>query len=173
MLSNTLRNRPILSLRAGGQIAIAHEPVIDPNNLKILGWWCTAQHLPGDCVLLAEDVRESLPQGLAVDDESAISAPKDLVRHQEILNIKFQLLEKIVKTKHHKLGKVSDFTYDESMFVQKLYVARPLVKLFSNEDTLLIDRRQILEVTDTYILVDEADARVGAAIPAGAAVSSN
>lgn len=173
MLSNTLRNRPVLSLRAGGQIAVANDPVIDPNSLKILGWWCTTQHLPGEGVLLSEDVRESLPQGLAVDDESAISTPKDLVRHQEILNIKFQLLEKVVKTKRHKLGKVSDFTYDESMFVQKLYVAKPLVKLFSNEDTLLVDRRQILEVTDTYILVDDADAHVGAAVPAGVAVSSN
>ncbi len=159
MLSNTLRNKPILSLRSGGAIATAVDVVIDPNNLKIIGWWCSSPQYPGDSVLLADDVREMLPNGLAVDDESAISATADLVRHREILQIKFSLIGKLVKTKHHKLGKVSDFTYDEGMFVQKLYVTKPLTKVFATEDTLLISRSQILEVTDSYILVDEADSR--------------
>ncbi len=159
MLSNTLRNRPVLSLRSGGPIATAIDAVIDPNNLKIIGWWCNSPQHPGDTVLLADDVREVMPKGLAVDDESAISAVADLVRHKEILQIKFTLIGKLVKTKRHKLGKVSDFTYDEGMFVQKIYVTKPLTKVFAAEDTLIIDRRQILEVTDDYILVDEADSR--------------
>jgi hypothetical protein len=48
------------------------------------------------------------------------------------------------------------------MFVQKLYVARPLHKVFTTEDTLIIDRQQILEVNDKYILVKDTE------IPAGA-----
>jgi len=40
-------------------------------------------------------------------------------------------------------------------------VARNLVKVFSSVDTLLIDRVQILEVTDHYILVRDSDVRVG------------
>ncbi len=174
MLSSTLHNRPVLSLRSGRQIAVAQKPVIDPNNLKILGWWCVGAHSPGELVLLVEDVRESMPQGLAVNDESAILPPGDLVRHQEVLKIRFQLLDKIVKSKRHRLGRVSDFTYDESMFVQKIYVAKPLTKVFSGEDTLIIDRVQILEVTDSYILVDEADTRLGAKATAaiGATIQS-
>lgn len=170
MLSDTLRNRPILSLRTGGPIATAVEPVIDPNNLKIIGWWCDSPRYTEEHVLLADDVREIMPSGLAVDDESAISSPKDLVRHKEILQIKFILTGKLVKTKHHKLGKVTDFTYDDSMFIQKLYVAKPLTKVFSAEDTLLVSRSQILEVTDTYILVDQADNResASATVPVGA-----
>jgi hypothetical protein len=164
-----------MSLRSGGQIATAQEPILNPHNLKIVGWWCSSNLIPGRTVLLADDVREVMPQGLAVNDESAISAPGDLVRHQDILNIRFELIDKLVKTKSHKLGKVSDFTYDDSMFVQKLYVSRSLVKLFSSEDTLIIDRVQILEITDKYILVDEADAKVGAenSVPAGAAIASS
>ncbi len=173
MLSNTLRNRPVLSLRSGGPIATAVDVVIDPNNLKIIGWWCAAPGHPGDAVLLADDVREVMPTGLAVDDESAISAVADLVRHKEILQIKFTLLGKLVKTKRHKIGKVSDFTYDEGMFIQKIYVTKPLTKVFAAEDTLLIARSQILEVTDTYILVDEADARVTESSSVAAAAIAN
>jgi hypothetical protein len=89
-----------------------------------------------------------------------LSLPDDLVRHREILDIRFKLIGKTVKTKRRKLGKVSDFSYDEeSLFVQKLYVTRSIIKVFTNDDTLLIDRQQIIEVTDQYIMVDEAEAK--------------
>ncbi len=158
MLSKSLLNQPIMSLRTGGQIALASEPIINPHNLKILGWWCKA---PGGqrLVLLAEDVREMMNNGLAVNDEEDLTAPADLVRHSEILNTNFTLMDKIVKTKRQKLGKVSDFSYNEGLFVQKLYVARPLHKVFTTEDTLIIDRTQILEVTDHYILVRDTEIR--------------
>jgi sporulation protein YlmC with PRC-barrel domain len=163
MLSNTLHNRPIMSLRSGAQIGVAVQPIINPHNLKILGWWCSSNAQPGDLVLLSDDIRENMPTGLAINDETDLCAPSDLVRHKDILQIHFQLIDKTVKTKSSKLGKVSDFSYDDSMFVQKLYVEKPLVKVFSANDTLLIDRNQILEVTDDYILVDEADSKVSRA----------
>lgn len=161
MLSKSLINRPVMSLRTGGEIALAVSPIINPHNLKVMGWWCKS---PGGQqeVLLAEDVREVMPNGLAVNDEGALSAPDDLVRHKEVLDINFELMDKQVKTKRHKLGKVSDYSYNEGMLVQKLYVARPLRKVFTNEDTLLIDRTQIVEVTDHYILVRDAEVKAGA-----------
>ena len=171
MLSSTLRNRPVMSLRTGGQIAVAIEPVINPHNLKILGWWCAE---PGGqrAVLLSEDVRESMPNGLAVNNEDALSEPADLVRHKEILEINFELIDKLVRTKRQKLGKVNDFSYNDGMFVQKLYVARPLRKVFTSDDTLIIDREQILEVTDKYILVRDTEITATADEMAGAAASA-
>ncbi len=160
-MSKSLYNRPVMSLRLGTPIAIAVEPIINPHNLKILGWWCKTPGATKQHVLLAEDVREVMPQGLAINDDDALSHSDDLVRHNEILSIHFQLLDKIVKTKRHKLGKISDFAYDsEAMLVQKLYVARPLTKLLASEDTLIVDRNQIIEVTDRYILVHDADVKV-------------
>lgn len=169
MLSKSLVNRPVMSLRSGGQIAIAEQPVINPHNLKILGWWCKA---PGgrQLVLLAEDVREIMANGLAVNDEDDLSVPEDLVRHSDILNVHFDLMEKPVKTKRQKLGKVSDYSYNEGMFIQKLYVARPLHKVFTTEDTLIIDRNQIIEVTDHYILVRDTEIKAGAEEMAAAPV---
>lgn len=150
-LSKSLFSLPVLSLRSGGPMAIAEEPIINPHNLKIVGWRCTV----GDKeqVLLIEDVREIIPEGIAVNDDADLSSPEDLVRHKEILDIRFELINKPVRTKRQKLGKVSDFSYNDGYFVQKLYVARPLHKVFSSDDTLIIDRNQIIEVTDHYILV--------------------
>jgi hypothetical protein len=174
MLSKNLLNQPVISLRTGGRIATALEPVINPHNLKILGWWCSGPS-GRRLVLLADDVRQVLPTGLAVNDEPDLSAPEDLIRHGEILNTHFQLMDKPVKTKRQKLGKVSDYSYNDGMFVQKLYVARPLHKVFASDDTLIIDRTQILEVTDHFILVRDTEVRATAEelAAAGAAVPSS
>ena len=124
--------------------------------------------------MLTENIREMAPDGLMVDDETSLSSPAELARHREILDIKFQLPDKLVKTKRQKLGKVSDYTFDESMFVQKLYVTRSLTKIFSSEDTLIIDRDQILEVTDHHILVEDTDVKATeeVTVPAGAPAAS-
>ena len=158
-MSGSLQNQQVLSLRLGGPIAIAQRPIINPHNLKIIGWWCQAPAAGEPLVLLTDNIREVTPAGLAVNDEDALSAPDDLVRQKEILELEFQLIDKLVKTKRQKLGKVSDYSYNDGLFVQKLYVARSLVKVFTNEDTLIIDRAQILEVTDSYILVRDSDVK--------------
>jgi hypothetical protein len=168
MLSKNLFRIPVISLRLGGAVATANEPIINPHNLKILGWWCATPGSKVELVLLAEDVREVMENGLAINDEDALCEPADLVRHKDILQIHFSLLDKAVKTKRQKLGKVSDFSYNEGLFVQKLYVDRSLIKVFASEDTLVIDRTQIVEVTDKYILVQDADVKAGAEEMAGA-----
>lgn len=160
MLSSKLSNMPVMSLRVGGQIAQAGQPIINPHNLKILGWYCQVnKKSKTPHVLLTESVREYSDRGIIVDDEESLTEPKDLVRHKDIIALNFQLIDKPVKTKHRKLGKVSDFSCNEGMYVQKLYVAKPLVNLFSNDSTLIIDRTQIIEVTDHYIVVKEAEVK--------------
>jgi hypothetical protein len=156
-MSGSLFNTPIVSLRIGRPIGVAIEPIINPHNLKILGWWCKESGNGGKYVLLAEEVRENNSSGLAVNDEDVLSPPEDLVRHKETLDSNFQLIEKLVRTKRQKIGKVHDFSYNDGMFVQKLYVARPLMKVFASEDTVIIDRTQILEVTDHHILVRDTE----------------
>jgi len=155
-----------MSLRTGSQIGLAETPIINPHNLKILGWWCNTPD--GRQVLLAEELRQSVPEGLAVNDEAALSDPADLVRHQEVLDINFELMDKPVRTKRQRLGRVSDYSYNDGMFIQKLYVARPLRKVFSAEDTLIIDREQIIEVTDKYILVRDTEVKATSEELAGA-----
>lgn len=169
-LSASLKNLQVISLRAGGSVALATEPIINPHNLKIIGWWCAIPSDSSQKVLLAKDVREVLPKGLAINDEEDISEVEDLVRQKEVLEINYQLPGKLVKTKRHKLGKVSDYSYNDGMFVQKLYVERPLTKVFTSEETLIIDRSQVLEVTDNHILVKDTELKAGEGELAGAAL---
>jgi len=166
-LSSTLLNVPVMSLRLGAQIGTAMEPIINPHNLKILGWWCKAHNEAEELVLLSEDVRQIVSEGLVVNDVDALASAEDLARHKDILDIHFELIGKSVRTKDQRLGKVEDYSYNDGMFVQKLYIARPLVNLL-NQSTLIIDRTQILEVTDHYILVKGTEIPDGAEELAGA-----
>ncbi len=159
-LSSNLKSLSVVSLRTGGSVALASSAIINPHNLKIVGWWCRAPGISDPLVLLNEDVRSENAKGLTIDDEEDLTAANDLVRHKDILEINYDLIGKTVKTKHTKVGKVSDFSYNDGMFVQKLYVERPIHKVFTTEDTVLIDRNQILEVTDHYILVRDVDVKV-------------
>lgn len=156
-MSKSLFNLPVVSLRLGGQIAVADAPIINPHNLKIIGWWCASPDSKKSLVLLADEIRDIMPTGIAINDDDSLCEPEDLVRHHEILEINFQLIDKPVRTKRQRVGKVSDYSYNEGLFVQKLYVDRPIIKVFTTEDTVIIDRRQILEVTDRHILVRDTE----------------
>jgi hypothetical protein len=158
-LSASLRNLNVISLSVGGTVAIAHEPIINPHNLKIIGWWCKAPSSSKPLVLLQDDVREMQSTGLAINDEDELVDPQDLVRHKDVLEVNFELIGKLVKTKRKKLGKVGEYSYNDGWFVQKLYVERPITKVFTTEDTLIIDRTQILEVTNEYILVKDTEVK--------------
>lgn len=158
ILSSKLRNLAVLSLRTGGKIAVARVPLINPNNLQILGWWCESPHYKEPVVLLNDDVREMSPRGLIVDDNDALVEKQELVKLKNILDIAYDVMEKPVKTKHHRLGKVSDYSVNDGMFIQKLYVSKPLINIFTSDSALLVDRSQVLEVTDHYILIKDTEA---------------
>lgn len=155
-------NRPILSLRTGTQVATALTPIINPNNLKIEGFLAKGSARK-QFVLVTQDVREVMPQGLVVNDEDVLTDPNELVRLKETISLGFELLSKqVVTTAGHKLGKVNDYaTETDSMYIKKLYVSQPIYKNFSGGN-LGIDRTQIVEITDKKIVVSELDAKVPA-----------
>lgn len=164
LLSKELFKRQVLSLSTGSAVAIAEKPIIDPNNLKITGWWCKAHNGRDLKILLTEDVREILPSGLAINDETELSDPGELIRHQSIIELDFKLMTKQVKTKRHRLGKVSDYSFNEGYFIQKLYVEQSLVRAIGS-DTLMIDRSQIIEITDLWILVNDIESKSSSRFP--------
>jgi len=161
-LSAMIINRPVMSLRTGTEIATALVPIINPNNLKIEGFYCKVGRRDHP-ILISQDIRDFLPQGIAVNDEDALSDSRDLIRLKEIVDLNFELLGKHVETADgQKLGKVSDYATEvSSMFIKKLYVSQPLLKNFSG-GTLGIDRTQIVEITDKKIVVNDLGAKVPA-----------
>ncbi len=155
-LSESILNRPVMSLRTGQQIATANEPIINPNNLKIEGFYCTDRFNKQDLVLLYQDIRDIIPQGFVVDDHDVLTPPAELVRLKETMKIGFKLIGKPVVTvsKHH-VGKVSDFATEmETLYIQKIYVSQSIFKNFSGGN-LGIERNQINEITDKKIIVND------------------
>jgi uncharacterized protein YrrD len=155
-LSESLVNRPVMSLRTGQQVAMAVEPIINPNNLKIEGFYCTDRFSKGELVLLYQDIRDIISQGFVIDDHDVLTPPDELVRLKEVMETGFTLIGKSVETVNRQhIGKVSDYATElETMYVQKIYVSQSLFKNLAGGN-LGIERNQINEITDRKIIINE------------------
>lgn len=167
-LSDSLVGRPVMSLRTGQAVATTVAPIINPNNLKIEGFYCEDRFdRKKELVLLYQDIRDIISQGFVINDHDVLAEPGELVRLQKIIELDFRLLDKpVVTLTKQRLGKVSDYATEiETMYIQKLYVTQSMFKNFAGGN-LGIDRSQINEITDTKIIVN--DPLKAGAVPSGA-----
>lgn len=155
-LSGALLNKPVLSLRTGGAVAWVTEAIINPHNLKVEGFYCNDSVDGHRLVLLYQDIREVSRRGFIVDDHDVLVDPEELVRLQDIMQLRFQLPKKPVETtSKEKVGKVNDYAVETTtMYVQKLYVSRSLWKSLTG-GSLSIDRSQIVEITNKRIVIND------------------
>lgn len=169
-LSKTLLDQPVMSLRTGSPIATAVAPIINPDNLKIEGFYCIDRFSNAELVLLYQDIRDVLPQGLVVDDHDNLSEPDELIRLKDVLAMRFELVGKPIETvSKEKVGKVSDYAIETTtMYIQKLYASQSLLKSFTG-GSLSIDRTQIQEITDKRIIINDLLKNVPAPMTAGLA----
>jgi sporulation protein YlmC with PRC-barrel domain len=165
-LSNNYTDRSILSLRTGGVIGVATAPIINPNNLKIEGWYAQNHFEKGLYILPAREIRDFIAKGLVVNDHDSLTHPDDMVRLKETIDTQFDLIGKSVITEgKKKLGKVADYAVDESSYyIQKLYVNPTILKGLTSEQ-FLIDRSQIIEITNKNIVVMDATVPSKSAVP--------
>jgi uncharacterized protein YrrD len=167
-LSNAILNRPVMSLRTGTQVGLATTPIINPNNLKIEGFYCQdGGHRGHQLVLVAQDVRDILPQGIVVNDYDVLMEPDDLVRLRDVLTWRFELIGKQVVTDNKKkIGKVEDYALElESLYIQKLYVSQSIFKNFAGGN-LGVDRNQIIEITEKQIVIHDPLQKIPARVNA-------
>lgn len=145
-----------MSLRTGQAIATTTQAIINPDNLKIEGFYCTDRFDKSTLVLLYQDIRDVVAQGIVVNDHDALTDPKDLVRLKHIFEIDYEVIGKrVVSTSGTRLGKVSDYAVEaETMYIQKLYVSRSILKDFAGGG-LGIARDQVQEMTDKKIIVSD------------------
>ncbi len=154
VLMKALENKPVASVQSGHRVATTGEMIIDPRNLKIFAFHVSTPQRQ-DLVLHTEDIRGVTPQGLIIDDNDQLMNPdEDLVRLKKVTDINFKLIDKPVYTENKKkLGKVADFvTETEGFMIMKLHVNRSMAKSFGTSQ-LIIDRSQIIQVTDDKIIV--------------------
>ncbi len=169
-LSASLLNKSVLSLRTGTDIATVLAPIINPDSLKIEGFYCEDKYdKKKELVLLAQDIREVLAKGYVVNDHDVLVEADDLVRLQKIIKLNFVLIGKqVVTLSKDKVGKVSDYAADtSSMYIQKIYVSQSILKSFTGGN-LSIDRSQINEITPKQIIINELLSKARVPSPAAA-----
>jgi len=156
VLSGSLLNKQVMSLRTGTPVGTVTATIFNPNNLKVEGFYVEDRFHKDRLVLLYQDIRETMPQGFVVDDHDVLVEPTELVRLKEVLELNFQLIGKQVETlSKEKVGKVSDYAVEtETMYVQKLYVSQNILKSFTG-GSLSIDRTQINEITPRRIIIND------------------
>lgn len=145
------------------------EPIINPDNLKIEGFYCEDRFSKGRLVLLWQDIREVLRQGYVVDDHDVLTDPSELVRLQNVLELKFTLVGKeVVTVDRQKVGKVSDYAAETTtMLIQKIYVSQSILKSLTG-GSLSIDRSQVHEITPKRVIINELAKKAPATAPATA-----
>lgn len=169
-LSASLLNKSVLSLRTSSPVAHIVGPIINPDKLKIEGFYCQDNIDKKQLVLLCQDIRDILPQGYVINDHDVLVEPHELVRLKPIMEINFQLIGKsVVTVSKEKVGKVGDYaTETQTMYIQKIYASQPIMKSLTG-GSLSIDRSQIHEITPKRIIINDLLENAPAAAPAAAA----
>lgn len=155
MLIERLMVMPVVSLQTGAPLADIDGPIIDPRQLHIVAFYCRGPRLAETpAVLHTDDIREVSNLGLLVDGAENIMSPSDLVRLQEIMSMHFSLEDKqVVDDTGRKVGKVASFVVETNTFyVVKLNIRPSLLQGFNTAERV-IDRTQIVEITDDKIVV--------------------
>lgn len=155
-LNESVKGLPVLSLRTGQPVGYLDEPIINPNNLFIEGWYVSDSRSGEKLILLAQDVREVIAKGFIVDDYEVLSDPEELVRLKDIIKLKFSLPGlKVVSESKTNYGKVNDFAFETaSFYIKKIYAGKPVLRSLSGGN-LSIDRTQIIEITNRRIIIED------------------
>jgi sporulation protein YlmC with PRC-barrel domain len=168
VVGSNLIDKPVLSLHIGGEVARLSRAIVDPDNLKIIGYEVNGPLIRGEVgnVLLIEDVRELAPSGLIVDSIDDFVHRSDVIKIDQIMSLNFNLVGLKVETKSgQKIGKISDYTLDTGSFmVYQLVVKRPAMKALIDPE-LTINRSQIVEINDHKVIIknDKEEVKVPAA----------
>jgi sporulation protein YlmC with PRC-barrel domain len=116
---------------------------------------------------LPQDIRQLAPQGILVDSEEALAELGDIVRVAPLAEQNWSPIGiKVVTDMGRSVGKVETYTIAPDQFVvQKLHVRRPVWQSLTGA-SVIIDRNQVVDVTDNQIVVRDTELIAGAVAPA-------
>ncbi len=150
----------VLSMQTGGPIGRVVEPIIDPDNLKIIAFHLAGSLIPRDGanILDTSSIRDHFKNCFVVDDIDELVAPSDVVKIAKILELNFDLIGLKVETKKgSKLGKIIDYTINlDDLTIQQIIVKRPTLKSLIDPE-LTIHRKEIVEITDYKVIIKDEE----------------
>lgn len=156
---------PVLSLHVGGEVARTSTAVIDPEDLRVIAYTLEGAIIKNDPdvgdILSTDDVREMSESGLIVDSTDRFTTRGDVIRFDEVMSLRFDLVGlKVVTQDGKKLGKIVDYTLDSGTFmIYQLIVQRPFMSSLIDPE-LTINRSQIVEVDDFKVTIKHDKAQV-------------
>ncbi len=162
VLGTQLINTPVMSLQTGAELARTKAPVIDPHTLSILAYELDGPLLDQRPSLLRiADMRELSTIGMIVDSSDEFVGLDDVIKLKEIYDLHFPLIGlTVIDDRKHKIGKVEDYSLEVGSFViQQINVKHSLFKSLNDSESI-IHRSQVVEITDTTIVVRSATVEV-------------
>lgn len=156
--SSKFINTPVMSMQTGAPLGYISEPIIDPDELKIIAFRLTGPTLTNANILDVNSIREYSSLGLIIDGDEELVATGDVIKIDKALELHFHLTGlKVESKKGSKLGKIEDYTFTaEDYYIQQLIVKRPAIKAFIDPE-LTISRKEIVEVTDDKVIVKDEE----------------
>ena len=142
-------------------------PIINADDLMILGFVCQTTSPAGRRLLRKEDIRGIATDAVIINDAEDLMETGDLVRLEPFAKRKFTPLKLAVVTDSgRRLGTVKDYIIEVGgLIIEQVVVKSPLL---SRAPEQLIHRSQIVDIDDKQIVVrDPAEA-----IPVGATEGS-
>lgn len=166
VISEAVSDKKVMSIHAGGAIAITGDAIIDPKNLKIVAFSVAAKGLKYFSVIHSSDIREWSALGVIINSEDDVmEVDENMPKIREIIESNFKLEGIGVRTEAGKrLGRVKNYVFEtDGFFVVKFYVEKSsMLGLFSQP--LVIERDSVVNVTNKFIVIsdDKAKAKVKA-----------
>lgn len=156
LTSAQLQKLEVTSLQTGQPIGQTIAVIIDPFKLRVAGFYLDTGT---DNILLADDMRELSPQHILINSTDVLTNEAELPRLAEVLAMNYELVGKAVMSRSkQRLGSVEAYVIDSlNADIQKLHVRQPLLRSFSG-GTLIVDRRQIVEINNRMVVVEDAAA---------------
>lgn len=166
ILNTSLDNTPVMSLHSGSQLGVVSGLIIDPRQLQIYALYISDANINGPSVLHINDILEIGALGIIVNSSDEIMPiSSDLVRLQEVINLKFELIGKnVVDDTNRKLGRVAEYSIEsDSFYIQQIYIGQSLMKNLLNS-SVIVSRNQITEINDTTIVVKSGSVPVSSGL---------
>lgn len=173
--SARLIKSPVMSLQTGGRLASTKSAIIDPRTLRILAFELEGNLLDQQpSFLVVSDIREIGSMGIIVDSSEEFVGEDDVIKIKEVYDFHFALDNLQVKDqKGRKLGRVNGYSVEPGSFIIKqLNVRRPILKSLTDTE-LLIDRTQVVEISNDTVTVRSEDQRPKSHVKAAAGAYTN
>jgi len=164
VLSSRFIDTPILSLQTGTRIAQTVRALVDPSNLTISAFQVEGPLLVEQpSFLRVDEIREIGSLGMIVDGSDDLVGLDDVIKLRKLYDLQFELVGmRVITEQGHKLGKVEEYTLESGSFViQQLRIKRGVIKSLTDTG-LLINRSQVVSITDNEIIVRGTAKRVHA-----------